>query len=73
MERIHLEIDGMSCSHCVGAVKRSLADVQGVSVDSVSVGSADVRFDPTQTRREAILAAVSDAGYPARVAATATP
>ena len=59
----------MSCGHCVSAVKRSLADVQGVSVDSVSVGSADVSFDPTQTAQEAIIAAVSDAGYPARVTA----
>ena len=73
MERIHLEIDGMSCGHCVGAVKRSLADVQGVSVDAVSVGSADVRFDPARTGQAAIVAAVRDAGYPARVVAAATP
>jgi copper chaperone CopZ len=72
MERMHLQIDGMSCGHCVASVKKALGEVDGVAVDSVSVGSADLRYDPASTDREAILGAVSAAGYPARASGAAT-
>ncbi|MEO5816351.1 MAG: heavy-metal-associated domain-containing protein [Gemmatimonadaceae bacterium] len=65
MDTLHLDIDGMSCGHCVGAVKQALAALDGVSVDAVTVGSADLRHDPTKSSTEAILEAVTAAGYPA--------
>jgi copper chaperone len=61
-----LQIDGMSCGHCVASVKKALGELDGVAVDSVTVGSADVRYDPSSTDREAILDAVTEAGYRAR-------
>lgn len=67
MEQLHLMIDGMSCGHCIGAVKRSLDDVAGVSLEAVRVGAADLRFDPVKTDRKTILAAVTDAGYAAHI------
>ena len=70
MEQMHLTIDGMSCGHCVATVRHSLAEVAGVSLDTVRVGAADLRFDPLQTTPQAILAAVSDAGYPAHISAS---
>ena len=65
MNALHLQIDGMSCAHCVDSVKKALDALDGVSVDAVTVGSADLRYDPEKTSRAAVLEAVAQAGYPA--------
>jgi copper chaperone len=66
MERMELKIEGMSCGHCVGAVRQALTGLRGVEVASLSVGRAEVAYDPATTDVPAILAAIGDAGYPAR-------
>lgn len=71
MEQLRLAIDGMSCGHCVGRVTQTLAAVQGVRVDDVSVGAAVVSYDTAVTTAEKITSAVSAAGYPAHVAGAA--
>jgi copper chaperone len=64
--RTVLAIDGMSCGHCVSAVKQALADVPGVTVQSVEIGSATVETgDPAPI--DAMKLAVEDAGYFAEV------
>ena len=63
MERMRLAIEGMSCGHCVSAVKRALAGVDGVDVQEVAIGSARVAYDPARTSAEAIIDAVNDEGY----------
>jgi copper chaperone CopZ len=67
MDRMLLEISGMSCGHCVATVKQTLAAMPGVHVDDVNIGSATITYDASKTRAEAIASAVSEAGYPARV------
>lgn len=63
MNSITLNIGGMSCGHCVAAVKKQLAAVSGVTVDDVAVGSASVHYDPGVTSPERIAEAVDRAGY----------
>ncbi|HEX9893461.1 MAG TPA: cation transporter [Gemmatimonadales bacterium] len=63
-----LNISGMSCSHCVNAVNQALGRLQGVSIESVRIGRADLRFDEAVVKPEQITAAVEDAGYGVRVA-----
>ena len=65
MNRTTLEIDGMSCGHCVAWVKKALAGLDGVTVENVAVGSATVEYDPAVVSPEQIARAVSDAGYAA--------
>ena len=65
MERLRLDITGMSCDHCVRAVREALARVDGTEVESVEIGSATVRYDPARTSPDAIASAVSDEGYEA--------
>lgn len=65
MKSTTLHIEGMSCSHCLNAVNKTLAGLAGVRVDSVQMGRAAVRYDEAVTSAEAIAAAVSDAGYQA--------
>ena len=68
MERVTMSIDGMSCGHCVKAVRDALAELPGVQVERVDIGSATVAFDPAQTPRGQVVEAVRDAGYEASAA-----
>jgi len=63
MAEIILNIDGMSCQHCVMSVKKALERISGVSSADVSVGNAKVTFDASKTNRDEIAKAVVDAGY----------
>ena len=67
---VDLAIDGMSCGHCVAAVRDALGDVDGVAVERVGVGAATIHVGPEGADAvRAAIHAVSDAGYPARVTA----
>lgn len=63
-----LTIEGMSCGHCVSAVKSALASVPGVTraevtLDPSKVGHAVVEGDVT---REALVRAVEGEEYTVR-------
>jgi copper chaperone len=64
MEKVSLQIQGMSCGHCVKAVSSALNAVDGVAVERVDVGSASVRFDPARADAAGIEQAIEEAGYP---------
>ncbi|HEX7242178.1 MAG TPA: cation transporter [Longimicrobiaceae bacterium] len=68
MERATIEIGGMSCGHCVGAVTRVLQELEGVRVEEVKIGSATVEYDPGAVTPERIEQAIGEEGYEARVA-----
>jgi copper chaperone CopZ len=63
-----LEIEGMSCAMCVRHVTKALIELPGVEARNVTIGSADVEYDPAITPEDHILDAVRLAGYPARIA-----
>jgi copper chaperone CopZ len=65
MERVKLQVQGMSCGHCVKAVEKAIAGVEGASPEQVAIGSATVAYDPSRTNVGALIDAVSDAGYEA--------
>jgi copper chaperone len=57
-----LEIDGMSCGHCVKAVTAALQALPGAEAIAVEVGRAS--FDAARPPDEATLRALlDDAGY----------
>ncbi|HYR10229.1 MAG TPA: cation transporter [Longimicrobium sp.] len=68
MEQTTIAIQGMSCGHCVAAVKGALGQLEGVEVQEVKVGSATVAYDPQAVTPERIAQAVSAEGYAAQVA-----
>jgi copper chaperone len=70
MNRTTLKIEGMSCGHCVASVKKALTGLDGVTVETVAVGSATVAYDPAVASEEEIAGAIRDAGYTPAVAAT---
>lgn len=67
METVHLTIEGMSCGHCVAAVRRALESVPGARVDDVGIGSADVTLTSDDADPAALVDAVDDEGYTATV------
>jgi copper chaperone len=68
MERLDLTIEGMTCEHCVRAVKSRLEQTPGVKVERVDIGSAAIEFDPATTNLDDIEEAIADEGYTAFVA-----
>jgi len=66
MQKLELEIEGMSCSHCVAAVSEALAELPGVSIDNVRIGAAQVSYQPEKVSPEQIVLAVEDVGYTAQ-------
>jgi copper chaperone len=65
MDLIRFTIEGMTCEHCVRAVKSRLADTPGVQVENVEIGSAVIRLDPATTTIEVVEDAIADEGYTA--------
>jgi copper chaperone len=64
---LRLSIEGMHCEACVRRVTNALGGVKGVRVDSVTVGSAKVEFDPAAASPEEIAGAVDRIGFKAHV------
>ena len=58
-----LEIDGMSCQHCVAALKKSLEAIDGVTETDVEVGKATVTFDESKVKDSDLNDAVVQTGF----------
>jgi copper chaperone CopZ len=65
MEKLNLTIEGMTCEHCVRAVRGRLEQTPGVKVNDVQVGSARIEYDPAKTNVGDIEEAIADEGYTA--------
>ncbi|MDQ3037836.1 MAG: cation transporter [Myxococcota bacterium] len=62
MKTVELEIQGMSCGHCVKAVEGALRSIEGVQRADVTIGHATIECDD-QLSRDALATAIRDAGY----------
>jgi copper chaperone CopZ len=65
MSTLELDIQGMSCGHCVAAVSDALAELDGVNVEKVQIGSAKLQYEPDVVSADQIVLAIEDAGYSA--------
>ena len=65
VDTVRLTIEGMTCEHCVRAVKNRLAHTPGVEVERADVGSAVIRLDPGAWSLETSEDAIADEGYTA--------
>ncbi len=59
-----LHLAGMSCQHCVRAVRTALEGVDGVTVEDVDIGTACVQYDDEAVERDTLRRAVEREGYP---------
>ncbi len=58
-----LKIKGMSCGHCVMALKKELEKIGGLTVLSVEIGSAEVSWNGQEIDETMLGAAVNEAGF----------
>ncbi len=65
MEKTVLKVSGMSCEHCVKAVKGAvgaLGGVESVAVD-LKAGTVTVEYDPTKVTLGDVKQEIEDQGY----------
>ena len=63
-----LALEGMTCAACAARIEKTLNRVPGVDAAvNFATESASVRYDPARANVDALIAAVSRAGYRARV------
>jgi copper chaperone len=70
MKTARLQVEGMTCDHCVAAVEKALKSQQGVRDAKVRLegGAAEVEYEEGTVAPEQLIAAVEEEGYRARVA-----
>ena len=57
-----IKIDGMSCQHCVMAVKKEVQKLNVTNLE-VKIGEASVEYDENKVNEAAIKKAIEVAGY----------
>src|SRR5579863_4198115 len=70
-ETIHINVGGMTCAACQSHVQRALERAPGVKTAAVNLmtGEATVAFDPQAIQPAALVAAIVDTGYDAKIPA----
>ncbi|AWE07240.1 copper resistance protein CopZ [Lysinibacillus sp. 2017] len=65
MQNVTLNVQGMSCGHCVKAVESGVNELQGINEVSVNLEDAKVTvaFNEAQVSVEAIKEAIEEQGY----------
>lgn len=65
MQNVTLNVQGMSCGHCVKAIEGSVGELEGVNQVSVKLDEAlvDVSFNENQISLEKIKETIEDQGY----------
>jgi copper chaperone len=58
-----LQVDNMSCGHCVGAVTKAVQGVDAAAKVDIDLATKSVRIDST-TPLAPLQSAIADAGYP---------
>jgi copper chaperone len=57
-----IKIEGMSCGHCVMAVKKELSKLD-LRIKDVKIGSAEVEYDENKIHYSDLQKAIEEAGY----------
>lgn len=64
MPKSVLQVSGMSCNHCVMAIKKAIGSIDGVSNVDVNLEKGTVAVDHSESvKLEEVKAAIEDAGY----------
>ena len=66
MNHHEFQVAGMSCGHCVNAIREAVADIDPQAQVQVDLARAQVVVDAAQATREALAAAIAKAGYAVR-------
>jgi copper chaperone CopZ len=65
-QKITLTVDGMSCGHCSGMVKRTLEEIDGITRVSVDLEGKKAHFETADASLvEKAVKEINEAGYKA--------
>ncbi|WP_028559642.1 copper ion binding protein [Paenibacillus pinihumi] len=63
MKNISIQVEGMSCQHCVNSIEGALKEMGAKGKVDLKNNSVDVSFDENQITIELIKEAIEDQGY----------
>ncbi|MBM7634024.1 copper chaperone CopZ [Geomicrobium sediminis] len=65
MKKMTLNVQGMSCGHCVQSIEGNVSELTGVDHVKVhlSEGNVDVTFDPDKVDLNEITEVIEEQGY----------
>jgi copper chaperone len=63
MSEATIQVDGMSCQHCVMRVKKAVEGLAGITDLAVEVGRVKATFDESKVQKKDIEEAIVKAGY----------
>ncbi|MBP1906109.1 copper chaperone [Paenibacillus turicensis] len=63
MKSVTLNVEGMSCNHCVKSVEGAVSGLGGEAKVDLANKKVEVSFDEAKTTVEAIKEAIEDQGY----------
>ncbi|OWA35330.1 copper resistance protein CopZ [Saccharibacillus sp. O16] len=63
MQTATLNVEGMSCNHCVKAVEGAVKEIGAEGKVDLGSKTVDVSYDEAQVSLDAIKAAIEDQGY----------
>ena len=65
MEKVTLNVEGMSCGHCVKAVEGNVGALNGVSSVKVDLANkkVDIEYNKDEVTLETIKETIDDQGY----------
>jgi copper chaperone len=58
-----LKVEGMSCEHCVAAIKKAVGALPGVTGVDVDLGGKSVTVEHGQEAASALAGAIEEQGY----------
>lgn len=63
MTNVKLEVEGMSCQHCVQSVEGALAEIGAKGKVNLEAKSVDIEYDAQQLDVVKLTEAIEDQGY----------
>jgi copper chaperone len=63
MQNVTLQVEGMSCGHCVKSVEGAVRNLGAEATVDLSGGKVSVAYDESKVQLAAIKEAIEDQGY----------
>ncbi len=63
MQNVTLNVQGMSCNHCVHTISGVLGKLGATAIVDLSAGTVAVEYDESKYSLELIIATIEELGY----------
>jgi copper chaperone len=63
MKQVTLQVNGMSCQHCVNSIENALKDIGASGTVDLKSNSVTVQFDESKITIDTVKEAIEEQGY----------